>query len=109
MMVLVGTWMFGSYAAGKAFMLIQAFTVFLALIGTTLSCMNTGARVTYAMGRDEEVPTQFGLLHGRTLSPHRAVWFLAGISIVIGILTTMIYLGWSERGSCGAGQAQLLV
>jgi amino acid transporter len=93
MMVLVGTWMFGSYAAGKAFMLIQAFTVFLALIGTTLSCMNTGARVTYAMGRDEEVPTQFGLLHGRTLSPHRAVWFLAGISIVIGILTTMIYLG----------------
>ena len=26
------------------------------LIGTTLSCMNTGARVTYAMGRDEEVP-----------------------------------------------------
>ena len=56
MMVLVGTWLFGSYAAGKAFMLVQAGTVFLALIGTTLSCMNTGARVTYAMGRDEEVP-----------------------------------------------------
>jgi amino acid transporter len=45
------------------------------------------------MGRDEEVPTQFGLLHGRTLSPHRAVWFLAFISIVIGIITTMVYLG----------------
>jgi amino acid transporter len=93
MMVLVGTWAFGSYSAGKAFMLIEAFTVFLALIGTTLSCMNTGARVTYAMGRDEEVPTQFGLLHGRTLSPHRAVWFLVVISIVFGILTTVIYLG----------------
>jgi amino acid transporter len=93
MMVLVGTWVFGSYSAGKAFMLIEAFTVFLALIGTTLSCMNTGARVTYAMGRDEEVPTQFGLLHGRTLSPHRAVWFLAGISIVVGIITTVVYLG----------------
>src|ERR1019366_7461164 len=93
MMVLAGTWVFGSYAAGNAFMLIEAFTVFLALIGTTLSCMNTGARVTYAMGRDEEVPTQFGLLHGRTLSPHRAVWFLAIISIVVGILTTMVYLG----------------
>ena len=36
MMVIVGTWMFGSPAAGKAFMLVQAFTVFLALIGTTL-------------------------------------------------------------------------
>jgi amino acid transporter len=93
MMVLVGTWAFGSPAAGKAFMLIEAGTVFLALIGTTLSCMNTGARVTYAMGRDEEVPTQFGMLHGKTLSPHRAVWFLAAISIVIGILTTVVYLG----------------
>jgi amino acid transporter len=67
--------------------------VFLALIGTTLSCMNTGARVTYAMGRDEEVPQQFGMLHGKTLSPHRAVWFLAIISIVIGILTTVVYQG----------------
>ncbi len=93
MMVLVGTWAFGSYSAGKAFMLVQAATVFLALVGTTLSCMNTGARVTYAMGRDEEVPTQFGLLHGKTLSPHRAIWFLVFISAVFGILTTIIYLG----------------
>lgn len=93
MMVLVGTWMFGSYAAGKAFMLVEAGTVFLALVGTTLSCLNTGARVTYAMGRDEEVPQQFGMLHGKTLSPHRAVWFLALISIVIGILTTLVYQG----------------
>jgi basic amino acid/polyamine antiporter, APA family len=93
MMVLIGTWAFGSYAAGKAFMLVQAFTVFLALLGTTLSCMNTGARVTYAMGRDEEVPTQFGMLHGKTLSPHRAVWFLVVISAIVGILTTTIYLG----------------
>ena len=46
-------------------MLVQAFTVFLALIGTTLSCINTGARVTYAMGRDEEVPAHFGMLHGK--------------------------------------------
>ena len=57
-------------------MLVQAGTVFLALIGTTLSCMNTGARVTYAMGRDEEVPSHFGLVHGKTLSPHRAIWTL---------------------------------
>jgi APA family basic amino acid/polyamine antiporter len=93
MMVLVGTWAFGSFKAGRAFMLIEALTVFLALIGTTLSCMNTGARVTYAMGRDEEVPQQFGMLHGKTLSPHRAVWFLAFISIVIGILTVLVYQG----------------
>jgi amino acid transporter len=93
LMVITGTWLFGSYAAGKAFMLVQASTVFLALIGTTLSCMNTGARVTYAMGRDEEVPSHFGLLHGRTLSPHRAIWALAILSAVIGIITVTVYLG----------------
>ncbi len=93
MMVLAGTWLFGSYAAGKAFMLVQAATVFLALIGTTLSCLSTGARVTYAMGRDEEVPSHFGMLHGKTASPYRAIWTLAVISAIIGILTVSVYLG----------------
>jgi amino acid transporter len=85
MMIIAGTWLFGSAAAGKAFMLVQAFTVFLALIGTTLSCMSTGARVTYAMGRDEEVPEHFGMLHGEKLTPHRAIWTLAILSGLIGI------------------------
>jgi len=85
MMIIVGTWMFGSPAAGKAFMLVQALTVFLALIGTTLACMNTGARVTYAMGRDKEVPEHFGLLHGEKLTPHRAIWMLATISVFVAI------------------------
>jgi amino acid transporter len=93
LMVITGTWLFGSYAAGKAFMLIQAFTVLLALIGTTLSCLSTGARVTYAMGRDEEVPSHFGLLHGKTLSPHRAIWALAILSAILGIVTVSLYLG----------------
>src|SRR5215468_8414411 len=91
MMIIVGTWLFGSAAAGKAFMLVQAFTVFLALIGTTLSCMNTGARVTYAMGRDEEVPEHFGLLHGEKLTPHRAIWVLATITAVIGAYGAIFY------------------
>jgi amino acid transporter len=87
MMIIVGTWLFGSPAAGKAFMLVQALTVFLALIGTTLSCMSTGARVTYAMGRDKEVPEHFGMLHGEKLTPHRAIWTLAGISAVLAIFS----------------------
>ena len=69
--------------------------MFLALIGTTLSCITTGARVTYAMGRDDEVPSHFGLLHGRNLTPHRAIWTLAAISAVIGIFAVLLYL-------CGA-------
>jgi amino acid transporter len=89
MMVIVGTWMFGSPAAGKAFMLVQAITVFLALIGTTLSCMSTGARVTYAMGRDREVPEHFGMLHGEKLTPHRAIWTLALISAGISVFSIL--------------------
>jgi amino acid transporter len=93
MMVITGTWLFGSYAAGKAFMLVQAATVFLALVGTTLACVNTGARVTYAMGRDNEVGSHFGLLHGKNLTPHKAIWTLAVLSIFIGIITVTTYLG----------------
>jgi len=93
MMVLAGTWLFGSYSAGRAFMLVQAFTVFLALIGTTLSCINTGARVTYAMGKDEEVPAHFGMLHGTRNTPHRSIWTLAILSAIIGMITVAVYLG----------------
>src|ERR1700693_5861135 len=86
MMIMVGDALFGP-GRGRIFMLCEAITVFLALIGTTLSCMNTGARVTYAMGRDKEVPEHFGMLHGENLSPHRAIWALAGISAVVGIVS----------------------
>ncbi len=102
MMVIVGTWLFGSYSAGRAFMLVQAFTVFLALIGTTLSCMNTGARVTYAMGKDEEVPSHFGLVHGKTNTPHRAIWTLAVLSVFIGMVTVTVYLGGTTPSALDA-------
>jgi amino acid transporter len=74
-------------------MLVEAFTVFLALIGTTLSCMNTGARVTYAMGKDREVPEHFGLLHGDNLTPHRAIWTLAVISAIVGCVAVIMPFG----------------
>ena len=78
MMVVIGNAILGP-GNGRVFMLAEAFTVFLAIIGTTLSCMNTGARVTYAMGKDDEVPEHFGMLHSKNLSPHRALWTLAAI------------------------------
>jgi APA family basic amino acid/polyamine antiporter len=90
MMQIVGSWVFGSAQAGWWFMFIEAITVFLALIGTTLACINTGARVTYAMGRDEEVSAHFGILHGRNLSPHRSIWVLCAISAVIGIFAVLL-------------------
>jgi amino acid transporter len=89
MMIIVGDALLGQ-GHGKYFMLAEAVTVFLALIGTTLSCMNTGARVTYAMGKDDEAPEHFGILHAGSLSPRKAIWTLAVISAVIGVLAVSL-------------------
>jgi amino acid transporter len=96
MMIMVGDGLLGQ-GNGRYFMLAEAFTVFLALIGTTLSCMNTGARVTYAMGKDEEVPGHFGILHEKSLSPRKAIWTLAWISAVIGVIA--ISLAFADAGA----------
>ncbi|HKN71277.1 MAG TPA: APC family permease [Terriglobales bacterium] len=92
MMTMVGDALFGA-GNGRTFMLVEAATVFLALIGTTLSCINTGARVTYAMGKDQEVPEHFGMLHSKNLTPHRAIWTLAIISAVVGCITVVVFFG----------------
>jgi APA family basic amino acid/polyamine antiporter len=69
---------------GLALTLIMAATVVIALIGTTLACLNTGVRVTYAMGKDKELPSVFSILHGRFATPYWGVWILVAVSAVIG-------------------------
>ena len=92
MMVVIGDAIFGP-GNGRTFMLIEAFTVFLAIIGTTLSCINTGARVTYAMGKDSELPDSMGALHSANLTPHKAIWTLAVISSIVGIVGVAVPFG----------------
>jgi len=104
MMVVVGDALLGP-GRGRIFMLAEAFTVFLALIGTTLSCMNTGARVTYAMGKDQEAPEHFGLLHSKNLTPHRAIWALAIISAVVGCVGVVTAFGDAGAPTDAAIQA----
>ncbi len=79
---LIGDTMLGG--TGTALALILAATVLVALIGTTLACLNTGVRITYVMSRDREIPSLFGLLHGRYATPHYGIIVLAAISAVIG-------------------------
>ena len=92
MMIIIGNALFGA-GNGRTFMLIEAFTVFLAIIGTTLSCINTGARVTYAMGKDEELPDHYGALHSQNLTPHRSIWTLALISAIVGVIAVSVAFG----------------
>ena len=73
------------FNGGKAVSLIVAVTVLIALIGTTLACLNTGVRVTYSMAKDKEMPSILGLLHGRYATPHGGVWILVAVSALLGI------------------------
>jgi basic amino acid/polyamine antiporter, APA family len=69
---------------GTVFAIVLAASVVIALIGTSLSCLNTGVRVTYAMGKDTEMPVIFGFLHGRFRTPHVGVIVLTALSAAIG-------------------------
>src|SRR5437867_10647927 len=56
---------------GFGLMISIAITVGLAILGTTLSCLNTAVRVSYAMAQDQEMPEILGALHGRFATPHQ--------------------------------------
>ena len=75
-----------SWLGGTGFIivLILAASVLIALIGTTLACLNTGVRITYVMGRDKEVPGLLGMLHFRHATPHYGVIALTVVSAVLG-------------------------
>jgi len=64
---------------------VVALTVLIALIGTTLACLNTGVRVTYSMAKDKEMPAVLGLLHGDFATPHAGIWILVTLSAALGI------------------------
>ena len=82
MMKVIGDTMLGG--TGFTLTVILAGTVILALIGTTLACLNTAVRITYVMGRDKEMPSILGLLHGRFATPHWGVLVLALVSAAFG-------------------------
>ena len=70
--------------SGFALMILVALTVAIAIFGTTLACMNTGVRVTYAMSKDKEVPSVLGILHHHHATPHNGVWAITIASAILG-------------------------
>ncbi len=69
-------------------MIVVAISVAIAVFGTTLACMNTGVRVTYAMAQDGEVPSMLNALHHRHATPYTAVW----------VMTIVVRRGWRLWG-----------
>lgn len=74
----------GGEGIGFGLMIVIAVTVALAILGTTLSAMNTGVRITYAMAQDAEMPQPLGLLHLENATPHMSIWAMVIVSAVIG-------------------------
>lgn len=84
MIRVIGDSLLGGFGFGLT--VVIALTVAIAILGTTLSAMNTGVRITYAMAQDAEMPEPLGLLHGSYATPHTAVWAMVVVSAIIGIL-----------------------
>lgn len=70
--------------SGFILMIIVALSVAMAVFGSTLACMNTAVRITYAMAKDDEVPSVLGALHHKYATPHTAVWIITIVSAIIG-------------------------
>lgn len=69
---------------GFILMVLVAISVAIAVFGSTLACMNTGVRVTYAMAKDKEVPSILSILHFKHATPYTAVWAITIASAIIG-------------------------
>lgn len=69
---------------GFAFMLVIAFTVAIAILGTTLAAMNTAVRISFAMAQDAEMPSLMGVLHDQYATPINGVILMVVLSAIIG-------------------------
>jgi len=90
---------------GFLLMIIVAFTVAIAVVGTTLACVNTGVRVTYAMSKDKEMPSFLGFLHAKHATPHTGILAMTVASAAIGAFGVLSVVNltaitfWSNIGT----------
>src|SRR5579884_508415 len=91
MAILLGNSLLGGLGFGL--MVSIAVTVGLAILGTTLSCLNTAVRVSYAMAQDQEMPEILNVMHGRFATPHRMIWVLVIFSCLIAAVGVQSVVG----------------
>jgi amino acid transporter len=81
------------HGIGFGLMITMAVTVAIAIIGTTLSCMNTAVRVTCGIAEDRELPELFSFMHGQFSTPHMAMWILVLVSCAIAAIGVRSVVG----------------
>jgi len=89
--ILIGNYVF--HGIGFGLMISLAITVAIAVIGTTLSCMNTAMRISGGMAADQELPSMMGFVHKKFAIPHVALIALIMVSAVIGAIGVRSVVG----------------
>ncbi len=78
----IGEHLLGGY--GPTLMVFFGFTVAVALLGGTLTAINNGVRISFAMALDEEMPDVLGFLHPKYATPYNTVILLSTVCAFIG-------------------------
>jgi amino acid transporter len=88
---LIGDSLFHGFGFGL--MITMAITVAIAVIGTTLSCMNTAMRVSAGMAEDRELPSSLGFIHTKYITPHISLATLILVTSVVGAIGVRSVVG----------------
>ena len=88
---LIGDSLFHGFGFGL--MITMAITVAIAVIGTTLSCMNTAMRVSAGMAEDRELPASLGFIHTKYITPHVSLATLILVTSVVGAIGVRSVVG----------------
>ncbi len=78
---------------GFGLMITMAVTVAIAVVGTTLSAMNTAMRITAGMADDRELPSGLSFIHPAFRTPHIALVTLVAAVSAIGIIGVQSVVG----------------
>ena len=78
---------------GFGLMITMAVTVAIAILGTTLSAMNTAMRITAGMSDDRELPPGLSFIHPNFRTPHMALVALVVAVSVIAIIGVQSVVG----------------
>ena len=88
---LIGDSLFHGFGFGL--MITMAITVAIAVIGTTLSCMNTAMRVSAGMAADRELPSSLSFIHTKYITPHVSLVTLILVTSVVGAIGVRSVVG----------------
>ncbi len=78
---------------GFGLMITMAVTVAIAIVGTTLSAMNTAMRITAGMAESRELPSGLSFIHPDFRTPHMALAALVVAVSIIGIIGVQSVVG----------------